>query len=158
MPAGTKPPGPTAPKQAGQHKRPLDLETPSPNPKRQLHPNLVESDQGDVEAPLGPLRKHQEEEPSYSYESSSSESPSDQAPDPAQDILLAGVRILQNITKPVRPESLQEVLTKRARESPPPEKDLVTEEVDYDADEIVSSVDLEDETNADGEQVSCSPP
>jgi len=71
---------------------------------------------------------------------------------------LAGVRILQNITKPDRPESLQEVLAEKAQETSPTEKDLVTEEVDYDADENVCPVDLEDETNGDGEQVSCSPP
>jgi hypothetical protein len=155
-----KPPGPTAPQQAGQHKRPLDLEnTFSPNPKRQLHPNLVESDQGDVKAPRGPLRKHQEEEPSYSYDYSSSESPSDQAPDPAQDILLAGVRILQNVTKSAQPGSSQKAPTEKAQEeTPPPGTDLVTEEADYDGDEDVCPVGLDVETNVDGEQVSCSPP
>jgi hypothetical protein len=145
--------------QAGQVKRPLDpVNTSSPNPKRQLPPNLVESDQGDIKAPRGPLRKHQEDELSDSYESSSSYSPSVQEPDPAKDILLAGVRILQNVTKPARPESLQEALTEKAQGVPPPGTDLVTEEADYDGDEGVCPVDLEDETNVDGEQVSCSPP
>jgi hypothetical protein len=133
-------------------------DTASPNPKRQLPLNLIESDQDDLKAPRGPLRKHQEEESYYSYESSPSETPSDQAPDPAHDILLAGARILQNITKPVRPEGPQVVPTVEAQQIPPTAQDLVTEEVDYDADEKVCPLDLEAETNGDGEQVSCSPP
>jgi hypothetical protein len=145
--------------QAGQLKRPLDLgNTSSPNPKRQLPPNLVESDQGDTKAPRGPLRKHQEDELSDSYESSSSYSPSAQEPDPAKDILLAGVRILQNVTKPARPESLQGAPTEEAQGVLPAGTHLVTEEADYDEDKGICPVDLEDETNEDGEQVSCSPP
>jgi len=159
MPANTDPLEPTGHEQAGQHKRPLDTETTtSPNPKRQLPPHLIESDQGDLKAPRGPLRKYQEEESYYSYESSPSETPSDQAPDPENDILLAGARILQNITKPVRPEGPQVVPAVEAQQIPPTAQDLVTEEVDYDADEKVCPLDLETETNGDGEQVSCSPP
>jgi hypothetical protein len=145
--------------QAGQVKRPLDpVNTSSPNPKRQLPPNLVESDQGDIKAPRGPLRKHQEDELSDSYESSSSYSPSAQEPDPAKDILLAGVRILQNNAKPALPEILQEAPTEKAQDGLPSGTDLATEEADYDGDSGISPVDLEDETNENGEQVSCSPP
>jgi hypothetical protein len=131
----------------------------SPHPKRQLPATLREPESDDIKAPQGPLRKYQDDESSDSYESTSSESLSPKKPDPADDILLAGVRILQNGLKSSTSKDPQvDAPTEHALEKPPPPSgDLVTEEADYTVDEDIRPLDLGTETNREGEQVSCPP-
>jgi hypothetical protein len=136
-------------------KRPIGTDDVArPDPKRQLPDNLKKAEPEDDKAPQGPLRKHQGNESSDSYSSTSSDSPSPAKPDPTNDILLAGVRILQNGLKPSPAEDLQvNTPTEPVREDMAlAEGGHSTEEVDYTvdfspSDDEICPLDLDYETN-----------
>ena len=140
----------------------------APPPERRLLPSTNENEPDEEKAPTGPLRSHQKDESSDSYYSSSSDSPSPTKIDPADDILLAGTRILQNGPKCFAPGDTQQVAPQDSSHTGNPdqqETEQPTFEADYSAVDVTASedeghctLDFDHQTDDKGEQVACMPP